>query len=171
LFYALLSLTIQHAADGKSIEGYIEKEEKLRIGKQAPNFTEADVNGNSISLADFKGEFVLLDFWASWCGPCREENPYLKGAYAKYHKKGFTIIGCSLDGSQTEDAWKDAIKQDSLSWTQICDFMTWMGDVVNAYNIPGKGIPRSFLINPNGQIIAKDLRGDEIDKMLSVVLK
>ncbi|HXB43980.1 MAG TPA: TlpA disulfide reductase family protein [Puia sp.] len=171
MFYSLLTSTVQKSANGKRIEDYIAKEESLLIGKQAPNFAQTDANGNNISLKDFRGKFVLLDFWASWCVPCREENPYLKEAYAKYHNKGFTIISFSLDGNETKNAWKDAIKQDALSWTQVCDFKVWRGEVVNEYNLFGKGIPRSFLINPAGQIIAKDLRGDEVEKKLAEILK
>ena len=86
-------------------------------------------------------------------------------------KKGFAIISFSLDGIETKNAWKDAVKQDALSWTQVCDFKVWGGEVVNEYNLIGKGIPRSFLINPAGQIIAKDLRGDEVEKKLAEVLQ
>jgi peroxiredoxin len=171
MFYSLLTSTVKKSADGKRIEDYIAKEENLLIGKQAPDFAQIDANGNNISLKDFRGKFVLLDFWASWCVPCREENPYLKEAYAKYQNKGFTIISFSLDGNETKNAWKNAIKQDALSWTQVCDFKVWGGEVVNEYNLIGKGIPRSFLINPAGQIIAKDLRGDEVEKKLAEVLQ
>ena len=169
--YSLLTINVQQSTEGKKIGDYILKEENLQIGSQAPQFSQTDINGNNVSLKNYSGKFVLLEFWASWCAPCREETPYLKKAYTKFHEKGFTIISFSLDGIKTKKAWKDAIKQDSLSWPQVCDFKVWSGDVVVGYNLSGKGIPRNFLINPSGQIIAKDLRGDELQEKLAEVLK
>jgi peroxiredoxin len=171
MFYSLLTPTVQRSQFGKIVESRIAKAEvKLFIGKQAPEFTQTDADGNEISLKDFRGKFVLLDFWASWCVPCREENPYLKAAYAKYHDKGFEIIGFSLDGTETENAWRNAIKKDGLPWIQVCDFKMMGGYVFNEYNLEGKGIPRSFLIDPTGRIVAVDLRGDEVEKKLSEVM-
>lgn len=166
LFYALLSNNVQKSRDGKRIKDFIQKAEKLAIGMQAPDFMQTDLNGRSISLRDFRGKYVLLDFWASWCIPCREENPYLKQAYSKYQGR-FTIIGFSLDRLEDKNAWIDAIKKDDVPWIQVCDFKAWNGKVVNEYNLFGKGIPSNFLINPQGKIVAKDLRGDSVEKKLA----
>jgi peroxiredoxin len=171
IFYSSLSNGVQTSYDGKRIKEFIQKAEKLAIGKDAPFFTQTDLKGKNISLEDFKGKYVLLDFWASWCVPCREENPYLKQAYSKYQDKGFTIIAFSLDRLEDKDAWIDAIKKDDVPWIQVCDFKGWKGEVVNEYNLLGKGIPANFLINPDGKIIAKDLSGDEVEKKLAEYIK
>ena len=171
-YYSLLNSSVQQSFYGKNIDNSIIKQEKLQIGKPAPDFTQTDLKGNQISLKKFKGKYILLDFWASWCVPCREENPYLKEAYAKYHDKGFIIIGFSMDGPENKNAWIEAIKKDNLPWIQVCDFKVWNSKVISDYNyLGGKGIPANFLINPEGQIIAKDLRGDEIEKKLSELIK
>lgn len=171
-FYSLLNPSVQHSFYGNNIDSSIIKQEKLQIGNPAPDFTQTDLNGNQISLKKFKGKYILLDFWASWCVPCREENPYLKEAYAKYHDKGFEIIGFSMDGPENKNAWIEAIKKDNLPWIQLCDFKVWNSKVISEYNyLGGKGIPANFLINPEGQIIVKDLRRDDIEKKLSELIK
>ena len=170
LFYGLLSPPIQQSSFGKRIMDFITKEKKLEPGKQAPDFVQMDMHGRNISLSNFRGKYVLLDFWASWCGPCRAEHPYLKKAYAKYHKQ-FTIIGLSLDRLEDKNEWLDAIKKDELTWTQLCDFKGWSNEVVNQYNLFGKGIPANFLIDPQGHIVAKNLRGVEVEKKLDELLK
>lgn len=135
----------------------------------APDFTLPGVNGKIVTLKDYSGQYVLLDFWASWCGPCREEHPYLKQAYTKYHDKAFTIIGISLDEEKSK--WLTAIEKDGLPWTQLCDFKGRYGDVIRLYNLLGKGIPASFLLDPKGEIVAMDLRGDELEKKLAELIK
>lgn len=170
-YYSLLTPLVQHSFYGSNIDSSIIKQEKLQIGMPAPDFILTDLNGKEVSLKNFKGKYILLDFWASWCVPCREENPYLKNAYAKYHK-GFEIIGFSLDGPENKDAWIKAIKKDGLPWIQLCDFKVWNSEVLSKYNyLGGKGIPASFLINPEGLIIAKNLRGDEIEAKLKELIK
>lgn len=131
----------------------------------APDFTKEDMNGHIITLNDFKGKYVLLDFWASWCVPCREENPNLKRAYSMYYNKGFNILGISLDLPSSKDAWLKAIKTDALPWMQLA----LDGEVVKQYNI--QQIPSSYLIDPNGKIIAKDLQGEELEKKLREIMK
>jgi peroxiredoxin len=170
-FYALLTTTIQQSKKGISIQEFIKKAESLYIGKKAPNFSLKDIDGNDVSLNDFKGKYVFLDFWASYCIPCRNEHPYLKQAFSKYQNKGFTIIEISLDKLEDKNQWMDAIKKDSLSWTQLCDFKALYSDIVNQYDLRGKGIPSSFLINPNGEIIAKDLRGFDLEEKLAELIK
>ena len=168
--YASLSKTVQNFYDGKRIKSFIQKAEKVAIGMPAPGFAQPDLNEKIISLKDFRGKYILLDFWASWCIPCRGEYPYLKQTYSIYHDRGFEIIAFSLDKLEDKDAWIDAIKKDNLPWIQVCDFKGWSGKVVNEYNLFGKGIPANFLINPQGKIIARDLRGDGVEKILAKLI-
>jgi thiol-disulfide isomerase/thioredoxin len=120
----------------------------------------------SVSLSSFKGKYFLLDFWASWCGPCRRENPNVVKAYRQYHNKGFDILGVSLDDSK--DDWLKAIKKDGLSWTQVSDLKGWKNEAATLYGI--QGIPMNFLIDKEGKIIAKNLRGQDLEKRLAEVL-
>jgi peroxiredoxin len=137
------------------------------IGKAAPELSLPDINGNQIKLSSFKGKYVLVDFWASWCLPCRRENPNVVQAYNKYKNKNFTILGVSLD--KEKDDWVHAIQKDNLSWTQISDLREWNSAAVSTYNFTG--IPFNVLIDPEGKIIAQSLRGDELDQKLSEILR
>ncbi|MFV0522468.1 MAG: redoxin domain-containing protein [Mangrovibacterium sp.] len=136
-------------------------------GKEAPDFTLNTPDGKEVSLKDFRGKYVLVDFWASWCGPCRGENPNVVKAYNKYKGKNFDILGVSLDKDKAK--WEEAIKKDGLTWTQVSDLNAWESSVVKLYGVGA--IPASFLIDPDGKIIAKDLRGEELDKKLDSLLK
>ena len=137
------------------------------VDKQAPNLTMNDVNGKPVSITDFKGKYVLIDFWASWCGPCRKENPNVVAAYNKYKDKNFTILGVSLD--QDKDSWVQAIKNDNLAWAQMSDLKQWQSAAVSTYNI--EGIPFNVLIDPTGKVIAQELRGPALEQKLGEVLK
>lgn len=145
-----------------------ELEDRTAIGKPAIEFQIPDTAGNNISLSSFRGKYVLIDFWASWCHPCREENPNLKTAYEKYKSKGFNILGVSLDGVSfgSKASWMQAIKKDGLPWVQVSD-LKGSNDATVPYNVTA--IPRNFLIDPDGKIIAKDLRGEELEKKLAAV--
>ncbi|MEI7627687.1 MAG: TlpA disulfide reductase family protein [Bacteroidota bacterium] len=137
------------------------------VGSMAIDFTQKDVTGKPVSLSSFKGKYVLLDFWASWCGPCRQENPNLVRAYNRYKAKNFTVLGISLD--QEKSRWLDAIKADGLTWTQLSDLKYWNNAVAQIYKI--QSIPANMLIDPTGRIVGKNLRGAELDEMLKSIFK
>lgn len=139
------------------------------IGSIAPNFVQPDAQGKLIKLTDFRGKFVLIDFWASWCNPCRQENPNIVALYQKYKDKGLAIIGISLDDLTYKEAWLKAIKDDGLIWTQVCDFKEMDNDAVKRYGI--NAIPSTFLIDPDGRIVAKNLRGEALHEKLAQLLK
>lgn len=137
------------------------------VGKPAPEITLPDTEGQQVKLSSFRGKYVLVDFWASWCGPCRLENPNVVEAYDKFKNKNFTILGVSLDKSKAP--WLKAIVDDKLNWTHISDLQWWSSVVVPLYNI--QGIPYNVLIDPDGKVIAENLRGDELHQKLEEVLQ
>ncbi|MBO9617560.1 MAG: AhpC/TSA family protein [Niabella sp.] len=161
-----LSKDVLTTGIGKQLQKAMEEAHFNAVGTVAADFTQKDAAGKDISLAQFRGKYVLVDFWASWCGPCRRENPNVVKMYNKYKGKNFTVLGVSLD--EEKDAWQQAIKKDGLVWTHVSDLKGWENAVAQQYRITA--IPRNFLIGPDGKILGKDLRGEELENKLAEVL-
>jgi peroxiredoxin len=139
---------------------------KVEVGQPAPEFTMNDSTGKPVSLSSFKGKVVLVDFWASWCGPCRAENPNVVAAYKKFNSKGFTVLGVSLDTDKAK--WRDAVAKDGLTWTHVSDLIGWENAAAKQYGV--RSIPANFLIDKGGKIIGSSLRGEDLVKKLEEVL-
>lgn len=166
--YNNLSKQIKETPSGIDMAKEIALQKTVAVGMTAPLFTQNDVEGKPVSLADFKGKYVLVDFWASWCVPCRAENPNVVKAYHQYKDKNFTIIGVSMDAAFTKNAWIAAIKADGLEWTQVSDLKFADNAVAKQYGI--KSIPQNVLIDPNGKIVGKNLRGKALNNKLKELL-
>jgi len=162
-----LSPEVKASKAGKDLDEKLAIAAKTRIGSMAMDFTQNDTLDKPVSLSSFRGKYVLLDFWASWCGPCRMENPNVVSAYAKYHPKGFDILSISLDRPGEKDKWLKAIHADGLTWTHVSDLQFWQNAVAVEYGVGS--IPQNFLIDPQGKIIAKGLRGEDLDKKLGEI--
>lgn len=144
----------------KDLDGIIKQLENVQIGKVAPEFSLPDTAGVSVSLSDFRGKYVLLDFWASWCPPCRRENPNVVKAFNEYKDKNFTIVGISLDKDKSK--WMKAIADDNLAWTHLSDLKYWDSEIPALYGV--RGIPANVLLDPDGVIVAKNITGEDLHK-------
>lgn len=162
-----LDPSVKNGQYGQSVTAYIKSLKVSAVNIEADDFSQTDAKGQPVKLSSFRGKYVLVDFWASWCGPCRQENPNVVKAYNKYKDKNFTILGVSLDDNR--DRWLRAISQDDLHWTQVSDLRGWGNEVAVQYGI--QSIPSNFLVSPDGKIIARNLRGEELEAKLQEVLK
>ncbi|SIO54541.1 redoxin domain-containing protein [Chitinophaga niabensis] len=163
-----LDASVRNSVDGVKYLERIQRVKATQIGQIAPDFIQNDTTGNPVKLTSFRGKYLLIDFWASWCGPCRAENPAVVKAYHEYKDKNFTILGVSLDQPGAKDKWLKAIADDKLAWTQVSDLAFWKNAVAQQYAI--NAIPQNFLLDPSGKIIAKNLRGEELSKKLAEVI-
>lgn len=163
--FKLLPPRVQNSVFGKQIKEAVDIDALTSIGKPAPDFIQPDTTGKLIDLKNLRGKYVLVDFWASWCGPCRKENPNVVAAYNKYHPKGFQIISISLDNNK--NSWMKAIQADGLSWMHVSDLKGWKNAAAAKYGV--KLIPQNFLVDKDGKIIARNLRGEALDKKLSEI--
>jgi len=164
--YLSLSPEVQQSVYGKYIMEQISNGKIGAIGSEALDFTQNDTAGKPVKLSSFKGKYVLIDFWASWCKPCRMENPNVVAAYERFKSKNFTVLGISLDRSR--EAWIKAIQDDGLAWSQVSDLKFWSNAVALQYRV--QQIPQNILIDPNGKIVGKNLRGTELDSKLCALL-
>ncbi|MDP4130055.1 MAG: TlpA disulfide reductase family protein [Bacteroidota bacterium] len=164
--YLSLSSAVQESMYGKYVKEQIATGKIGAVGTEAIDFTQNDTAGNPVSLSSFKGKYVLVDFWASWCQPCRMENPNVLAAFGKFKAKNFTVLGVSLD--RAREPWIKAIHDDRLEWAQVSDLKFWNNEAAMKYRI--QQIPQNFLVDPNGKIIAKNLRGPELDARLCSLL-
>ena len=164
-----LSAAVRNSAEGKKYYALLESRWDVAVGKSAPLFTQLTPEGKPVSLADYRGKYVLVDFWASWCGPCRAENPNLTKTYNEYKDKNFDILSVSLDDEKARAKWLKAIAADQLAWTQVSDLKGWQSQAAILYHI--EAIPQNFLIDPAGKIVAVNLRGDELRAALARFIK
>ncbi|MNL24295.1 Thiol-disulfide oxidoreductase ResA [compost metagenome] len=163
-----LSTALKRTEEGKKIEENLNNMAVAAIGKLAPDFEIPDITGKLVKLSSFRGKYVLLDFWASWCGPCRAENPNLVKAYNKFKDKNFTVVGVALDKLEDRSAWLAAIKKDGLPWIQLSELKFWNSVAAKSFGV--QAIPQNFLIDPDGVIIGKTLNGSALHDKLNEVL-
>ncbi|MFT5753928.1 MAG: peroxiredoxin [Flavobacterium sp.] len=167
-YYEKLDKSIVDTKSGKNIKKMLDAMTSVNIGSMAPDFSAPSPDGKMISLKESMGKVTLIDFWASWCGPCRQENPNVVAMYNELHEKGLNIIGVSLDKEGDSQKWKDAIAKDGLTWNHISNLKHWKEPIAEQYNV--KSIPATFLLDASGKIVAKDLRGEELKAKVKELL-
>ena len=161
--YSHLSKRVQNSTVGKELKEVLDDMKSTIVGSEAPDFTLTTIDGQELSLKDLRGQYVLLDFWASWCGPCKGEIPNMKQIYDTYHDKGFEILSVSLDDK--EEAWKGAVEKEGLNWKHVSSLKGWKCEVAAKYHV--SGIPAMFLLDKQGKIIATNLRGEGLQKAVA----
>lgn len=164
--FSKMSQELRLSYTGQGLYKLLDAHIVTAIGAPAPNFTQKDVNGKPVSLSDYKGKYVLVEFWASWCSPCRAESPNLLKQYAAFKDKGFEILGVSVDSDKAK--WLEAIKKDGLTWTQVSDLKGWESEARKVYGI--SGVPANFLVSPEGKIIGSHLMGEVLNKKLAELM-
>ncbi|MGZ3756593.1 MAG: redoxin domain-containing protein [Mucilaginibacter sp.] len=162
--FALLAPDVKKSYYGKQVQESLEIEKRSGIGAK-PNFTMTDINGRPVSLTSFRGKYVLVDFWASWCAPCRRENPNVLANYKKYHEMGFEVLGVSLDSKK--EPWLKAIQMDGLPWTHVSDLKGWQNAAAVEFGV--KVVPTNFLLDKDGKVIAKNIREEGLGKELKSI--
>jgi peroxiredoxin len=163
------SAEVKNSETAKRLHKMLQDMSLIEVGAKAPEFTINNTEGKPVSLSSFRGKYVLIDFWASWCIPCRKENPNVRAAYQKFKDKNFTVLGISLDKTDGKEAWLKAIRDDQLDWTQLSELKDFNGAVVKLYDV--SSIPRNVLVSPQGIILAKNLRGEALQNWLTKLIR
>ncbi|MGA9324667.1 MAG: redoxin domain-containing protein [Salegentibacter sp.] len=166
--YDSLGENVQNSSLGKALKENLDKRSAVDIGAKAPNFSAPTPDGKELSLKDAMGKVTIIDFWASWCKPCRAENPNVVKIYKKYHDQGLNIIGVSLDKPGQKDKWLKAIKDDNLEWQHVSNLQFWQDPVARKYDI--RAIPATYILDENGVIVDRNLRGDDLENKIKEML-